>query len=191
MSFASLGANRGITLNTGGVLTATTNCTLNGPVAGTGGLKIGVVGDTMSNYIIMKVANSYTGGTDIANGNLFITDDNQLGAVPVTLDPANVTIRNNNIFKFQTANVNMDANRGITMVDNATIISGATTSGNHTINGPITGTGNIRYRKHHGLPQPTEPSTSKAAAPTTPEPRSSSWGPSRRVSTTRCPRLRH
>lgn len=143
----SLNANRGITLDTGGTLipTAASHMTVNSPVAGDGGLKIGLVGEAPVKYVIMKTTNSYAGGTDLVRGDFFISNDDQLGAVPGAFDDDNVIIRNDSFFKFQNANVTMDANRGITLADGGgTIIAGTNNSStNHIINGPIIGTGDL------------------------------------------------
>ena len=93
---------RGITLGVnGGVINATSAAlTLNGPITGPGALKvIGNRGVTLTN------ANTSTGGTiigsDIAmvgsittttGGTLTISTDSNLGAVPVSVDPANVQL---------------------------------------------------------------------------------------------------
>ena len=142
--FSNLEANRGILLDGGGtLLPATNHLNAYGAISGTGGLQVGTVGEVSDKYVIMNVPNSYEGGTDVAGGNLLISDDNQLGAVPVAFDAANVTLRNDSFLKFQFGATTLDANRGITLDEGGTIIAGTTGGSTHVINGPITGTGSL------------------------------------------------
>lgn len=60
-------------------------------------------------------ANTYSGGTLISNGQLRATDDAQLGAVPATLDPANIVIRDGGVLQNNNSYLTISATRGITI----------------------------------------------------------------------------
>jgi len=114
--------------------------TLSGTVGGAGTLRV----NDLSGYeIILRGNNTFTGGiiadAAISGSRFNITADSQLGAVPASADPANITLANGGELKMN--GVTLDSNRGITLDNGGTIIN--TTAAN-TYGGTITGTGGLQ-----------------------------------------------
>jgi autotransporter-associated beta strand protein len=143
MNGLNMNANRGVTLDGGGVIVNLNNAnTINGVIAGSGGLTIGRAIDTSGNQLNLNGVNTYTGGTDIVRGTLNISNDNELGAAPASFDADNIILCNGARLKMNVggSGVTLGANRGITLDGGGTLING---SAAHTVNGPITGTGGL------------------------------------------------
>jgi fibronectin-binding autotransporter adhesin len=89
---------------------------------------------------ISVAVNTYTGGTRINGGTLIIGADARLGAVPVSVDPANIIIDGGKLFfNFNGSTV---VNRGMQINSGNATIDGATgLTGNIGIGGPISGVG--------------------------------------------------
>ncbi len=78
--------------------------------------------------VTLSSPNSYTGGTVINAGTLSISNDNALGAVPISVKPANITLNGGTLKVTQgtTANAGLgsetiNTNRGITLSSNSTL----------------------------------------------------------------------
>jgi len=120
------------------------NGTYSGIVSGAGSLtKQG------SGTLTLSGTNTYTGGTAISQGTVSITDDRNLGAIPVSLDSDNIIISNGATLATGDVNVTMNANRGIYLP------SGTATLLKYTrrawqFNNPISGNGGINYNDTTG-----------------------------------------
>ncbi|MEA2067751.1 MAG: LamG-like jellyroll fold domain-containing protein, partial [Verrucomicrobiota bacterium] len=114
--------------------------TLSGTVGGAGTLR---VNDLNGYEVILRGVNTFTGGVvadaAVSGSRLNITADSQLGAVPGSVDAANITLANGGELKMN--GVILDSNRGITLDNGGTIIN---TSSANTYGGIITGTGGLQ-----------------------------------------------
>lgn len=110
----TLNANRGISLGaSGGTLignSGSPGLTYQGIIAGTGQLRIrGTV--TLSG----TSDNTYTGGTDLLNGQLRINQDSKLGAVPTSPTARNLVFSESAPSLTATASFTLNANRGVSL----------------------------------------------------------------------------
>ena len=87
-------------------------------------------------------ANTFAGGLVIDNGHVRINAATNLGAVPGSLDPDNITLTNAGVLQNNNTDPVLDANRGITLgAGGGQIWAGWSKS--FTVNGPITGSGSL------------------------------------------------
>ena len=117
------------------------NMGISGLVSGPGTLEAFNFGsNTLS---LDNVNNTFSGGVVVDATNNATTvrvnnEDGSLGAVPATVDPDNITLRNQG--RLTLAGIILDSNRGITL-DGGGIISNANNP--NTYGGTITGTGGL------------------------------------------------
>jgi autotransporter-associated beta strand protein len=109
--------------------------TIANPVSGAGGLRV------IGGGPILGIANTFTGGTVVTGeAHVRLPDETGLGAVPDTLAPAAVLLQNGGL-KNQDSDPVIHANRGITLNGDGYFTAGWTKT--LTVDGPITGTGNV------------------------------------------------
>lgn len=118
----------------------------NGVFSGTGRLTVQGLGTTNNSGAgflrLNKTANSWSGGLTV-NGGLNATvvqiagADTVLGAVPASFDADNIILKDGGVLKMN--NLNMNANRGITLEGTGGVI--VNQNNPNTINGAISGTG--------------------------------------------------
>ena len=87
--------------------------------------------------------NTYTGGTLIDAGQIRITSDSALGAVPASFDPANITLSNGGVLQNGNVSVALHANRGITLGTGGGMLFAGFNPKTLTVNGVITGMGSL------------------------------------------------
>ncbi len=68
-----------------------------------------------TDLMTFNVANSYTGGTLIDNGQIRAANDAYLGAVPAVFDAANITLQNGGVLQNNEAFLDLNANRGLVL----------------------------------------------------------------------------
>jgi fibronectin-binding autotransporter adhesin len=124
------------------------NLTISGAISGAGSLRKAGAGS-----VVLTASNNYSGGTSVVGGDLIISDDSSLGAVPTSTTAGNITLTTGGVLKMGAANISLNANRGILIPSHAsssTVGAGTTlvnlfqgtvnTNGfNATINGVIDG----------------------------------------------------
>jgi autotransporter-associated beta strand protein len=123
------------------------NAIISGVIAGSNGLT--KAGD--GRLKLTGVANTYTGGTVINGGKLSILGESSLGANPVSLEPANITINNGGVLEITAltdvdntgSSVTLGANRGITLGSGIQYLQRNHRGQNFIINGIITGVGGL------------------------------------------------
>jgi autotransporter-associated beta strand protein len=120
---------------------------MSGVIAGTSGLT--KAGD--GRLKLTGTSNTYTGGTVINGGRLSILGENSLGANPVAVEAANITINNGGVLELTAlldadgngSSVTLSANRGITLGTGVQILQRNHRSQNFGVNGIITGDGGL------------------------------------------------
>src|SRR6185503_14227844 len=142
----SLNATRGVSVTADGSLT------LGGIISGTAGSGITKTG---SGLLTLNAANTFNGRVTINNGTLSIASDGHLGAVPAAPTSGNIVINGGALRS--TANLTLNANRGMALGDSSpsgagtlTVSSGTTLTYNGIIanNG---GTGGLTKNAFGGL----------------------------------------
>lgn len=135
------GASRSVlTLNLGASATRTYAGTIAGDV------QLVVRNSTTKNtdVQILTATNSYTGGTVVDNGFLRVANDAYLGAVPGSLDPDNIILKNGGALQNNNSDLALNANRGIFLESgNGVFYAGWTRPQGITVNGPVSGPGNL------------------------------------------------
>lgn len=111
--------------------TGTLEVTVNTNTGGAGTVRLDNVGNTFSGGVVVDGTNNYS-QLQVYSG------DGSLGAVPASLDPDNVRLINGGALELLV--IETDANRGITLEGGGTLLA----AGTNTINGPITGTGDLQ-----------------------------------------------
>ena len=133
----TLNTNRGITLSTGGGTINTDGST----TLTYGGVIDGTTAFTKSGAGILTLSgtNTYTGTTTISGGQLNIRSDAGLGAAPGSFVANQLIFNGGTLFNDNGADINFDANRGVTLTGNGTfkVNNGSTI----TVPGAITGSG--------------------------------------------------
>jgi hypothetical protein len=117
---------------------------MTGVVSGTGRLIYAEAGTPAGFLRLSNSLNSFSGGI-MADSGVEVSSiqlngiDGVLGAVPATLDPDNIILKDGGIVEFANMTDTMNPNRGITLDGGGIIIPAHAT----TINSPITGTGGL------------------------------------------------
>lgn len=130
----TLNANRGIALVSNAEIdpAATKILSYAGVISGSGALTMNGAG-TLS----LSGVNTYTGGTIFAAGTMSVASDSNLGAIPNSFTATNLMFNGGDLAS--TANIALNANRGITITGNAIFTPATGTT--LTVNGIITGGG--------------------------------------------------
>jgi fibronectin-binding autotransporter adhesin len=134
----TLGTNRGIALGSASSTIDTPNSANStsyaGIISGTGTLtKTGA-----GTLVIVTAQSTYTGGTIIKPGTISVTTDRNFGAIPGSLQLANITLDGGVIRFTSSGGTDINANRGMTVTANGGTVDYSQSSGTPNINYRIT-----------------------------------------------------
>ncbi|MEI6891438.1 MAG: hypothetical protein V5783_04615 [Pontiella sp.] len=127
------------------------NMTFDGEFSGAGK----VVAKNLNGYLftLNNTNNTHSGGIGVDGGDssgdtrFSIGNPAVLGAVPATLDPDNIILRNGGLLLMRSQSIVLEATRGITIEGSGGVVN---STAPHTILGPITGDGQFLVGRNDG-----------------------------------------
>ncbi|NLF72045.1 MAG: hypothetical protein GX575_23680, partial [Candidatus Anammoximicrobium sp.] len=143
------GATGGAVVNAGAAATLTINLgasgarTYDGTITGNLGLVVKNSTTKNTDIQVLTRTNTYNGQTVVDNGHLRISGDGMLGAVPGSVDPTNIRLRNGGVLQNNNSSFVVNANRGVYLGAGGGVFYVGWTDTFLTIAGPVSGPGSL------------------------------------------------